>query len=180
MRDLIRLVENASLESVVNVNDTVRKLIQNLHGNGYDGVQYAIKIEQGLDPYNDPTPDNIEELVEEWCHGALYDAFYKVSRHIQGGVMRAWREITAPADWKPDQQHPGIYWSWSENAAEAHWGDGGADGSVKWMMYGQFPATDIDWESTLIQNANPDYEDEQEVRIKPDAHVEILKYWAKK
>lgn len=181
MRDLIRLVENASLESVVNVDAAVKRLVQSIHADGFDIVQSEIKLEQGLDPYNDPTPSNIEELVKEWCHGALYDAYYKVAQHIQGGKMRAWREITAPKGWTPEHQHPGIYWSWSEGAAEAHWGWSGEEGDnlLKWMMYGEFNATDIDWLSTLIQNANPSYEDEQEVRINPNAHVDILKYWEK-
>ena len=178
IREHIDLIENAQPDMVA----LARKLLVSLRASGgYQDAKAAIKINLGLEPYGaDKDPPNMESLVLEWCVGALSDAYANITAKARGGFIPAWREITAGPNWHPGEwEHPGVYWSWSEKAAEAHWGseDHEGAGSTKWMMAGQLPLERVDWETTLVQNADPSYADECEIRVHPTAQIEIINYW---
>jgi hypothetical protein len=112
-----------------------------------------------------------------WVQDRYEHAEWEITHNIENGRITLWRCITAPEDWKPDpNRHLGIYWSWDQSAADAHWGDFG-NGHVKWMIEGSVKATDIDWAKTLAMNAQPAYEDEKEVRINDGATVDIIKVY---
>jgi hypothetical protein len=69
----------------------------------------------------------------------------------------------------------GIYWSWDEHAAEAHWGNF-ATGHVKWRLVADVSSRQIDWVSTLSANANPDMADEKEITLRENVPVKLVSY----
>lgn len=170
------LVENAD----IHMPAALQLLKKSLPGDGFQSVRIEIRVEAGLDPYGDePDPKDFKSLLNDWCENAVHEASWKITSRMKGENLRAWREITASENWTPEQQHPGIYWSWDEHAAEAHWGssDHEGHGSVTWKMEALLNSAQIDWPVTIVMNANPSYNDECEVRIKPNTPVQIVKYW---
>ena len=115
----------------------------------------------------------------EWLNSAgesaIWDAWGRF-QHLfsDAGTCRVYRAITAPADWQPEPgRHPGIYWSWSKENAQAHWGEY-SDGHVDWLMTADITVNDVDWPITLAMNASRSYEEECEIRVKDDTHVHVL------
>jgi hypothetical protein len=119
--------------------------------------------------------DMTYEEQKEWAIGRCHKMFKELERRGRTGVIPVWRVITAPVNWVPGNQPLGSYWSWDENAAEAHWGDS-SNGNVEWIMHGEIAMGDVDWVSTISQNANPDYEHEKEIRLKAGKKV-FLKWY---
>ena len=172
MRDLIRLVENMFKEP--DWDQVVASMEREIKNSSADHA--TVRAEYGLDdPYDksqDDTPE-FHEFVKDWCHDKAGDAFYSISSKFNNGHIEAWRVITAPETWKVTDQHPGIYWAWDKNAADCHWGEFG-NGQVKWRIHARIPETSVDWIATVIMNALLSYTEEREIRIYPDAPVEIL------
>lgn len=158
------------------------RLHKELNMAGMPTVRQYVRMDAGLAPSKhedgEEDPEDMDELVQDWCETAVQDAFGKIDWLFKGGKITVWREITAPANWTPESGHPGIYWSWDEDAAEAHWGTH-KDGEVKWLMMAEVTPAMIDWPATLCQNANPDYEDEKEIRLLPNVPVKVSKVWNK-
>jgi len=116
----------------------------------------------------------------DWVEEQYGEAEWEIQNKIHDGRITLWRCITAPRDWKPDpSRHPGIYWSWDEQAADAHWGSFN-NGQIKWMIEGSISEHDVDWLQTLAMNAQPSYQEEREVRIKEGADVKILRVYPQK
>ena len=68
----------------------------------------------------------------------------------------------------------GIFWSWDEAAAEAHWGSFGL-GTEKILLKAQVGRDDIDWEGTFEANMAPSTgEEEREIRLKEGVHPLIV------
>lgn len=138
----------------------------------------AWRIDHGQDPYGDDDDDSDDdddysEFRREWHEDRLRNVMWMLQNLFHNDIIRVYRVITAPVTWKPDTQHPGIYWSWDKNAAEAHWGDFGI-GNVQWEMTADVRFDQIDWPITLVQNAMSDYESEREIRLFSDAAVPLV------
>ena len=68
----------------------------------------------------------------------------------------------------------GVYWSWDEDAAEAHWGHFG-QGFQNYTLKAQVQEKDVDWTGTMWVNLDPDLgEDEKEIRLKSGARPLLL------
>lgn len=107
----------------------------------------------------------------------IWQKYYEIDQHVQNGMIIVYREISAPADWQPDPtRHPGLFWSWDERAAEAHWGSM-APNQVSWVMVAQVPVGAINWTSTLAKNASFTQEEEKEIELRPRAKVVVLNYY---
>lgn len=189
MRSLIALVEGMALHPFLQprlVEDAedgdaaakAAKLLCDdiLTGNSH-GALHTLKYELGhaddADEWDSVDGNSFDEQeVLEWCENRVADAAWEIESRINSGVIRCWRVITAPADWRPEG-HPGVYWSWDQHAAEAHWGHFNGD-HVQWEITADIPEGGIDKVMSLVMNAHPDYEEEREVRIFKDAPVEIV------
>lgn len=99
-------------------------------------------------------------------------AYSEIEWLFKNNSLRCWRVITASRDWTPTN-HIGVYWSWDEDASEAHWGSFSSD-QVKWRIEALIPDASIDWPYTLGHNASTCYESEKEIRIYPNAHYDIV------
>ncbi len=112
--------------------------------------------------------------LRDWCSSSVYNMAWTLGEKLQQGKLPIWRMITAPADWTPDpNRHPGIYWCWDREAAEAHWGND--DNDVKWLLYAEADNQHINWPVTLSKNCMPDYEDEKEIELK-NVPIKIISY----
>lgn len=134
------------------------------------------RIDRGRDAYEEHEDEESEEFKEhlkDWAVDRVDNAAGEVSYNIEGDSIRVWRVITAPRDWTPEGRHPGIFWSWDEDAAEAHWGQTG-NFFVQWTLEAVVKTSDIDWPATLYQNAHPSFEEEKEIRLKEGTPVKLL------
>lgn len=118
--------------------------------------------------------DEFKKWFSVWVGERYSKAKTAIDNCIKNGHIVLYRCITAPKDWNPNARHLGIYWSWNEQAAYPHWGDMG--GGLTWLITGRVLANDINWVSTLGMSVFPSFSDEQEVRIKKNAPVELLDY----
>lgn len=142
------------------------------------------RIEHGADPYGDEAFDDDadeddmvwDEFFKKWCEDRLSRAFWNIWGLFKNDALPVYRVITAPENWEPDElRHPGKYWSWSKDAAQAHWGNYD-DGAVDWRMSALINFSQINWPVTLYHNADPSYEEEREIQLKDDAPVEVLSF----
>lgn len=120
------------------------------------------------------SPEFSAKLIQ-WSKDEVEATFDRLQQMFRNGKLAIWREIVAPTDWQPDTGHPGLYWSWDKNTAEAHWADEADDG-VAWILLAHVTFDQIDWVATLAQNASPSYADEKEVTVLQTAHVVIDHY----
>lgn len=174
MRQYMKIVESLGGQTVIDAG--AEMLFRGLPGSGWESAKIDALLEAGHDPYDHNLLDSqIDELVKDWCDEKVSNVYYEIEFLVRGGTLPVWREITAVEGWKPsDWEHPGIYWSWDKGSAEAHWANG-SDQHV-YLMSAELPLTDIDWPITLAMNANPDYEGEREIRIKPGVPVRVAGY----
>ena len=113
---------------------------------------------------------------ERYLLGRIQDAYNRVLYQLDGDgktYVILHRMITAPADWhtKIAERPLGVYWSYDEHSAEAHWG---STGQTYYLMKSKAPLGAIDWATTVAQNAHPVYEDEAEIKLIEGSVVELL------
>ena len=100
---------------------------------------------------------NLEEAKEN-----IYDKIDPLT-----GGIKIYREITVGPDWldhlKKQGKRLGIYWSWDDEAAEAHWGDPSKKNSA--LLEVEIDEKYVDWETTLQLNSHPYYKQEKEIRL---------------
>jgi hypothetical protein len=109
---------------------------------------------------------------KQWCEDRLKTVFSEISQRFRGDTICIWRAITLPEGEAPDpNKHPGIYWTWDQDAIHpAH----GKRGDSVYVYAAETTSDQIDWESTLAQNAVPSYEGEKEIRLISRGRVEII------
>lgn len=174
------------VESIVpDVQDLLKKaaagLDHQLYQSGEQMVRSYVRMEAGLSPHesedDQPDPEDMSARISAWCENRVAEVYYDLEYLGRGGFIPAWRVVTAPANWKPsDWEHPGVYWSWDKDAAEAHWGDTqdeAGNAFTTWEMHADIPVGDIDWLITIIMNADPSYANEKEIRVKQKAQIKI-------
>lgn len=115
--------------------------------------------------------------LKGWFQQAAGDVYENLTWMFRSGVV-IYREITAVPEWRPTPAQPlGIYWSYEKDAAEAHWA-GSGENQVAFLLEGKTAIDSIDWIMTLVQNAQPDYQQEKEVRLRKRAPIELVGVYA--
>lgn len=200
MRHWINLIEQTLVEYLDNT--TIEQAVADVFamdcapGNGgYEGDMEYVLRSQGYDydydfntiitpdgqKVDSKSPDGMtiaKAIFRKFIIERIHDVYGDIEWRFQNGKLPVWRVITAGPDWEPDpNRHPGIYWTWDESAAEAHWGYG-KNGDTEYVLKALVNAQDINWPTTLAMNASPAYEEEKEIRIKDG--VEIDYSWEKK
>ena len=99
------------------------------------------------------------------------------------GLIDIWRAVTLSKDTDRGKyadvynaitkgyKGVGVYWSWDDDAAEAHWGHG--KDSVYIKMHAKVRPDDVDWPETLFKNTY-DLKDEKEIRVKDGGLVKVI------
>jgi hypothetical protein len=134
------------------------------------------RIEQGRDPHeagDDEDSGEYERHLEEWCVSRVDEAAGNIAYQFNGDEIHIWRAITAPRDWTPEGRHPGVCWSWEEDAAEAHWAVTNP-AFVNWVLEAIVHSNQIDWVTTLYQNAHPSFDEEKEIRLIDRTPVKLI------
>ncbi len=145
-------------------------------GNGetvYDIIKHEFYNENLPDDYNEGGNSRLfNRLLKIWAMETVKSEFIDLKRMFKGDTITIWREITQKPDWKLTT-HPGLYWSWDKNAAEAHWGQF-KNGHVKWLITAEVKFSEINWPATLAANTNPDSKSEKEITLKRNSNVKII------
>lgn len=175
MRHLMQIVESARLFDP-------EKIVANMETmDGKNLTRQLYRIDRGTEKDHIASPLDASEddadfdsWFRDWALERIEEKYHEIARIARNGKMRLYRVITAPANWQPDpNRHPGVYWSWDEDAAEAHWGDY-SEGNVPWLITADVEIQHIDWETTLAMNADFSFEDEKEVRVHENCPLIII------
>lgn len=117
-----------------------------------------------------------EAGIEGWARSRAEDAYTTVNYEVKksgGDHAVLYREITSSEEWPEQigQQPLGIYWSFNPET-EHQWGD--SNDGYFFMMTAHVPHGAIDWVYLILQNANPAYEWEKEVRLLKGSTVRLV------
>jgi len=131
---------------------------------------------------DDLDEDKVDKRAQEIAKDKLEDELYEVMWQYERfqDPLRLYREITVHGDTFDEiiknirMMGIGIYWTHSENAAQAHWGKFDK-GYRKVLLYAEIPSTSVDWEGTLIQNITPNMADEKETRVFEGSQITVKK-----
>jgi len=119
--------------------------------------------------------DEIDETEDfkYWLEGEVQykfdEAVNRISQEatVENGRITLWREMTVPENYiehlLKQGKHLGIYWSFTGDAAEAHWA-----GQHKHVVIIETSVEEkyINWEETILANMSPTTgEDEKEIRL---------------
>lgn len=112
--------------------------------------------DQCLELAEDHLRDSYNEIVWEHRHrGESFDVYRTIS-------LESLRDLKTKGI--------GIYWSWDESKAEAHWGNGG----TQYTLRARVNDADVDWNRTLYANLDPSLgEEEAEITLKEGIPVKI-------
>ncbi len=91
--------------------------------------------------------------------------------HEGNGFIEVWRMITVTEKWNPIAYPLGLYWSYEEENAEAHWGD---DGEQHALLHARVHLSQIDIATTIMQNAMNSYKREKEIRVRDGGWVDLI------
>lgn len=181
MRTAINLVEEQFSDDIFDaVREEIVSDILNDHEMELAGMLrryesfHDIESDDFDDPATQPSDPEFRRWLAEQVNDMVGEAAWEIESRVQGDHLIGYRVITAPKTFHYDgSRHPGIYWSWDEGAAEAHWGNF-SSGMVEWKFTAKLPVSSIDWKQTLYMSASPMYETEKEVRLFDNAPIEVL------
>jgi len=128
--------------------------------------------EEGLEAWN--------QFFENQTSDDIYSMVVTITDSIKenDGLIAVWRAITFDKGEYDDvydamikgyKKGIGEYWSWEENAAEAHWGSGGK----LFVMHGHVRPEDVDWEATVLKTIY-NLKEEEEIEIKSDGAIKLV------
>ena len=107
----------------------------------------------------------------------LYDNVIDKLNHIilSNNTVNIWRMLTVDENWinhlLKKGKHLGIYWSWDENAAEAHWGSGN---QKRITLKSNIKEEYVNWIDTIKLNMNISLGDEEkEIRLFKNTPIKI-------
>ena len=141
-----------------------------------DWEQYAEFYETDEQEEFDALPDSEKEKVMERRAYEDWEYRYNELRAMHASwswPLKVWRCVTLENIQQLKTKGIGVYWSYEEGAAQAHWGQGGRP----YTLEGQITENAVDWESTIYANLHPSLgEDEKEIRLKDGAPVKLLRW----
>ena len=128
----------------------------------------------------DMDEDDVVELprFKKWLK---YEVEYKIEEfisdiqnYIKGDIITIWREMTVDDKWiqslPREAKRLGKFWSFEQDAAEAHWGGGGKRIQIQTSV----SQNCIDWNQTIEANINPQIgEDEKEITLFKNTPIKI-------
>lgn len=115
------------------------------------------------------------DFVRELLDDRFEDIKYKIGRITKGGYITIFREMTVKPNWEKNlakHKHLGIFWSWDEGAAEAHWGTF-SKGYRNILLITKVREKHVDWIDTFMVNIHPSYEEEKEIRLFKNTPIKI-------
>lgn len=153
----------------------------------YDGVEYVFEnFKDEYEQFKDMEDDEITNIPEfkEYMRTDFDERFdkfiYNIRRIIidNNNKIPIYRVLTVNDKFfnhleTTTSPKLGIYWSWDENSAEAHWGDWKKPNSI--IIHSEINENEVDWEATILLNINAiTGEDEREIRLYNNTPLKIL------
>ena len=146
-----------------------------------DNFKYETRYD-GLE-LDDKDYDEIEEMEEykNWLeieNEYIFDNIKsKIDSKIEDGQLTIWRVITVDEKWLDHfikhGKHLGIYWSWEESSAEAHWGYG-EDKNIEVRFQCTIDERQVNWKDTILLNMHPGLgEEEKEIRLVKNTRLKL-------
>ena len=111
--------------------------------------------------------EEFKEWFDEYTEGRFYEMVDILYSYIDNGKIKIWRMMDVKKDWidalEKQGKHLGIYWSYEEDVAEAHWGKG-LKHSI--LIESEVPENGVDWNETILANIHPvTGEEEKEITL---------------
>lgn len=127
-------------------------------------------------------PEFDGESFDQWLPGWIVNRAENFLRLIDakfvGGRLPVYRAISAPRDWQPEG-HPGIYWSWDRDAAQAHQGKFHGTDHVEWLLEASVDTHSIEWSTTILLNVAPTSASEKEIRVHENP-IEVTRFYQRR
>lgn len=176
-----------------NTSDAAKELVMNYYDMNQYPIEFIIEFfhdnNDELDGYGIQDPYEVDIKVNEfpeleksyhdafghWVEQRVDDISYYIKNWLKNNNY-IYREIVANENWVNDicKQPLGTYWSMDQETKE-QWGDP-SDDFVYFKMTARIPPiNDIDMSTTIAQNAIDDYADEQEIKLIPNALVDVVR-----
>jgi len=117
--------------------------------------------------------DAKEKVWEETLN--TFDSNYNaIAYEIQDNRrLRIYREVTATNIESIKLDPVGIYWSWEESVAEAHWGAYQA-GYREYLIVGEVDIDNVNWIETMYANSDLSSAEEREIRLILGSPVDVI------
>lgn len=176
----IKPLNETSIDSISFDNIVTPQYIKSLEmSDGYERYLEYFKYEHGLE---DQENDELEQHPElkNWLRNALYDRYEEAYTNIYNKIksdntIDIWRKMTVDQEWLErlpySGKHLGIYWSWDERAAEAHWGQWDKQ---KILIKSSVREEYINWHDTIMLNMDISLgEEEKEIRLFKNTRLKI-------
>jgi hypothetical protein len=109
----------------------------------------------------------------------IEDSIDTIKHYIKDDTITVWRKMTVKMEWikalQTTGQRLGKFWSFEEDAAEAHWG---GHGEHTVSIQTTIPEEYIDWNQTIEANIDPQLgEDEKEITLFKNTPIKIEALW---
>jgi hypothetical protein len=187
-------IKNIIVETYLNINEEsfyklsndkilTKKYVKNFI-NREDAIEYILDSyieENELDEDNENEIRNSEEFynyVYDYLENSLNDARENIYDKIDydSDKIKIYRAITVDDNWlnhlKSQGKRLGIYWSWSDDGAETHWGDYNKKNEA--IIEAEIDEKYINWIETLEMNLHPNFSEEKEIRLFKNTPIKIL------
>ncbi|TLX15760.1 hypothetical protein [Rhizobium sp. MHM7A] len=117
--------------------------------------------------------DRAAQLVEDEIENLAFDL------EIESEAIQIWRAMIVPGDWVENglsEGGIGVCWAFDPVGAVSHDGGGGDETCHDIKMHATVDFYDVDWPETIVLNAvdTDTVGEEYEIRLKPEAHVNLL------
>ena len=135
----------------------------NLEDEDKNAIQDSLDFKQYVKDY---LQQNLDQAKENIFNEINYDK----------NDIFIYRAITVDDNWlqhlKSQGKHLGIYWSWSPDGAETHWGDNSKSNVA--IITALIDEKHINWIETFHLNIHPSLGDEKEIRLYKNTPLNIV------
>ena len=146
-------------------------------GSDDDWDRYAPYGDEEEEEYNALSPEDQKQWIVDRAYEEWYNRYSIIiyEHYRRTWPAKVWREMTLNNIQELKKEGFGIYWSYEEGAAEAHWS--GAPDGKHYTFEASINESDVDWDSTLLTNLNPSLgDDEKELTLKEGAPIKLLRW----
>lgn len=120
-------------------------------------------------------PKELKDYIKQRLEERLEDIYWEIKQSIQNNSIKIYREMTVDSNWIKNiykSQRLGIYWSYKENSAHAHWADNSKNNTI--IIYSIINEKYIDWNTTIENNLRDDSDTEKEISLFKNTSLKIL------
>jgi 2'-5' RNA ligase len=160
-----------SFAQYIKKNGGVIKLLESM-GDAWN--HYVETAGMAVDGFDELPPAEQEKAAEQYAYEDLANQ-YGDRVHFFRGVMyptAIYRKVKLKSREELNTGKVGVFWSWSESKAEAHWSTGG--GNTVTLRAELDSPNQVDWDDTMFVNLDPSTgENEDECRLKEGAKLRL-------